>query len=308
MKEKQWSVYFQNPEFLERTRMFLISEEMKPLVHRWCGVKAGIRMLDVGAGTGYFTRFLASGEQKITAVGLDRDENFVAYARRKACEQGLNIEYVVGDALALPFEDQSFDLVVSHTFFTSIPDPDTAMAEMKRVLRPGGMIAAITCMDFDPEVQEAGRYPADCTWVEDFNRLFYKFYDACFEIDPLEPRMDGASPALMPRFFAESGLKEVSAYPLGKLFSLSNAVVSEKEKLEYLDLYQQSEEKKLDVFMALPEMAAYFTKEEAEEYRRLIREKCDWRRKNLQENTVWEWMGGCNLLVTGRKAGSHDAV
>ena len=301
MGDKQWSVYFQNPDYLERTRMFLVPAEMQPLVRRWCGLEDGMRILDVGAGTGYFTRFLASGEQKITAVGVDRDEVFVRYAREKAAAEGLPIEYVSGDALALPFEDKSFDLVASHTFFTSIPDPAKAMAEMQRVLRPGGIVAAVTCMDFDPEVQEVGRYPAECGWLEDFNRLFLKFYDACFEIDPLEPRMDGLNPALLPRFFAESGLKSVSAYPLGKLFSLSSAAVPREEKLLYLDLFESSEIKKLDAWMALPEMRERFTEEEAAEYRRLIREKCDWRRKNLDENTVWEWLGGANLLVTGRK-------
>ena len=80
---RKWSVYFQNPEYLERTRMFLISDEMKPLVRRWCGVRDGMKLLDVGCGTGYFTRLLCEGGEKVTACGLDLEEPFVEYAKQK---------------------------------------------------------------------------------------------------------------------------------------------------------------------------------------------------------------------------------
>ena len=73
---KKWSVYFQNPEFLERTRMFLIQKELYPLVRNWCGVKDNVRLLDVGCGTGYFTRLLVSGDENVSAVGIDMEEPY----------------------------------------------------------------------------------------------------------------------------------------------------------------------------------------------------------------------------------------
>ena len=191
----KWSVYFQNPEYLERTRMFLIRPELKPLIRTWCRIGSGTRILDVGCGTGYFTRLLAEGEEPVTAVGLDLEEPFIDYARQRVGAQQLNIEFVVGDALALPFEDESFDVVASHTFLTSIPDPVKAMSEMKRVLRPGGIVASVTAMSFEPSVLDPGEYPPECAWAGELRKLENKILRACYQLDPLLPRIAGLKPA-----------------------------------------------------------------------------------------------------------------
>ena len=177
---KKWSVYFQNPEFLERTRMFLIQKELYPLVRNWCGVKDNVRLLDVGCGTGYFTRLLVSGDENVSAVGIDMEEPFIEYAREKAEELGLPAEFIIGDALALPFEDNTFDIVTSHTFLTSVPDPEKAMSEMKRVVKPGGIISSVTAMNFMPACNTEGEYPEECTWVEDLKKEYMKIYTKYF--------------------------------------------------------------------------------------------------------------------------------
>ena len=295
---KGWS-YFQNPEYLERTRLFLLGDEMKPLVRKWCGVRDGIRILDVGCGTGYFTRLLCEGGENVTVTGLDLEEPLIEYAREYARKQSLNIEFMVGNALDLPFEDNSFDLVTSHTFLPVVPDPAGAMSEMIRVCKNGGTVASVTPMSFMPSVINGGRYPEECAWYGDFMKMLKKFWDAYFKVDPLQGRQAGINANEAPRLFVDSGLKQISAYPLGKVFSLSNAAVPAEVKLRYVDLYQASEEKKLDTFMALPEMAAYVTKEEAETFRSLIRAKCEWHRAHIDENTVWDWQGDANLLLTG---------
>lgn len=298
-KPMPWSVYFQNPEYLERTRMFLVPPEMHPLIREWCGLKDGMNVLDVGCGTGYFTRLLAEGGKKVTVTGLDLEKPFIEFAKRRAAHFDPPITFIEGDALNLPFGDETFDLVVSHTFLTSVPDPVRAMDEMKRVTRPGGRIASVTTMSMVPGLSDDGQYPEDCGWLAEYRRMSRKFTDACFSIDPIEPRVAGLNPVRVPRFFAEQGLKKISAWPLGKVFSLSNAAVSPEEKLLYLDLFEDSENKQLDAFMALPEMRAYFTEEDADSYRRLIRERCDWYRERPEENAVWEWQGGANVLVAG---------
>lgn len=297
----QWSVYFQNPENLEQTRMFLIQPELKPLIRKWCHVANGTRILDVGCGTGYFTRLLTEGDEQVTAVGLDIEEPFIDYAREMASEQGLPIEFLTGDALALPFEDESFDLVVSHTFFTSIPDPVKAMSEMKRVLRPGGIIASVTAMSFAPSVQDPGEYPSECGWVEELPKRENKIMQAYYQLDPIGPRAAGLKPSAVPRFFARQGLEEVSAYPIGKLFCLSNAAVSKDEKLEWIRLYHLSEKKRLEAFLQLPQMHTLISEEDAARYMALVEEKCAWLSAHTEENTVWEWYGNANVLITGRK-------
>ena len=77
--------------------------------------------------------------------------------------------------------------------------------------------------------------------------------------------------------------------------------LTEEEKLEWITYYEMSELKKLDTFMELSQMNALFTQEQAQRYRDLLQEKCAWLRSHLQENSVWEWSGGANLLVTGYK-------
>lgn len=295
----KWSMYFQNPEFLERTRMFLLPKDMYPLVRKWCGVKEGMRILDVGCGTGFFTRLMADGVEKVSIVGLDIEEPFLVYAKNVASEQHLPIEFVLGDALDLPFADDSFDLVTSHTFFTSIHDPEKAISEMKRVLRPGGKIASVTPMNVIPSTMSLGTWPEDCSWHSEFDALLNKIYQAYFKLDTFDAYVKGLKTTMIPRFFARQGLEEVSIFSLGKAFSLSNAAYSHEEKLRYLELYQLSEEKKLDAFLTLPKMLELITLEEAERFRILIREKCAWHRTHLDENSIWEWQGDANLLVTG---------
>lgn len=75
--------------------------------------------IDVGCGTGYFTRLLKRTVPGARLTGLDAEEEFVLRAREEAGKAGLDIEFLTGDAGALPFEENSFDVVVSHTFLTS---------------------------------------------------------------------------------------------------------------------------------------------------------------------------------------------
>ena len=298
---KEWSVYFQNPAFLERTRMTMIPAELHPLVRGWCGVRDGARVLDVGCGTGFFSRLLASGPERVSTVGVDLEAPFIEYARGAAARRGLDIEFLVGDALDLPFADESFDVVASHTFLTVVPDPQRAMAEMLRVLKPGGVVASVTPLAFIPSVMSPGDWPQDCTWHEEYEDTYKRFYRLYLKLDPLKSRAKGLKPSQLPRFFVKNALREVSTYPLGNCFSLSNAAMPEADKLAYLDLFQESEERKLDAFLRLPEMQEQVTQEEAERFRGLIRQKCDWQRRHVDDNSVWEWRGGVNVLVTGVK-------
>lgn len=304
MERLTWSTHFQNPEFLELTRMFLIHRDLRPLVRKWCGVRDGMRVLDVGCGTGYFTRLLAEGDAHIEAVGIDLEEVFVAYAREEARKAGLGIDFLVGDALDLPFEDDSFDLVASHTFLTSVPDPHKALREMTRVAKPGAMLASVTPMSFEPCALSRGHYPADLWWHEEFERLRMKIQGAYFALNPLENYTQGARPTDVPHLFVEHGLREVCAYPLGKMFCLSNADVTREERQRYADLFRASEEKKLAAFRKLPEWGEHLGDDECERYLELLGIWHGWQLENTGENAIWEWQGNANLLVTGRVAGT----
>lgn len=112
-------------------------------------------LLDVAAGTGHAARSLA-GKVRV-AVAVDVTEAMLQAGRESAHQQGLaNVIFMRGDALALPFLDESFDVVISRFATHHIERPDIQLAEMARCLRPGGRLAlADIVADEDPQAAEA---------------------------------------------------------------------------------------------------------------------------------------------------------
>jgi len=98
------------------------------------------RSLEIGAGTGYFTLNLLRAGVVRSAVATDISPGMLDALQANAGRAGVEVETVVADAEALPFEDGSFDLVLGHAVLHHIPDLDRAFAEFARVLRPGGTV------------------------------------------------------------------------------------------------------------------------------------------------------------------------
>ena len=96
------------------------------------------RLLDVGCGPGVAVREAAP--RVASATGLDLSPAMIERARSQAVGVA-NVEFVEGDSSSLPFADGSFTAVLSTTSFHHYPDPDRALAEIRRVLEPGGRIA-----------------------------------------------------------------------------------------------------------------------------------------------------------------------
>jgi SAM-dependent methyltransferase len=99
------------------------------------GVGRDTRVLDVCSGPGMLTA--AALERGAEAIGLDFSDKVVAIARRNVPEA----EFYQGDAQALAFEDDGFDAVVCGYGVIHLPNPNVALTEMRRVLRPGGRLA-----------------------------------------------------------------------------------------------------------------------------------------------------------------------
>jgi len=105
-------------------------------------LKPYMTILDVGCGPGSITIDLASYVPQGKIIGLDIGQNIIDQASAAAKERGVeNAEFVVGDVNALKYPDASFDVVVAHQVLQHVGDPIQALKEMKRVVRPGGIVA-----------------------------------------------------------------------------------------------------------------------------------------------------------------------
>jgi ubiquinone/menaquinone biosynthesis C-methylase UbiE len=103
------------------------------------GVEPGLEVLDVACGTGNATIPAAQAGARVT--GLDFSPDLLAIARERCADAMVEIDFVEGDAQELPFDDASFDRVLSVFGHMFAPDHERTAAEMLRVCRPGGAIA-----------------------------------------------------------------------------------------------------------------------------------------------------------------------
>jgi ubiquinone/menaquinone biosynthesis C-methylase UbiE len=98
------------------------------------------RALEIGAGTGYFSLNLMQDGVIGAATCTDISPGMLETLERNATTLGLDVESAACDAAELPFDDESFDLVLGHAVLHHLPDLDRAFAEFHRVLAPGGTL------------------------------------------------------------------------------------------------------------------------------------------------------------------------
>lgn len=106
----------------------------------WLAPKSGLRWLDVGCGNGAFTELLVEQCAPVSIQGIDPSEGQLAYARTRPASRVA--QFRQGDAMALPFADDTFDAAVMPLVIFFVPDPAKGVAEMARVVCPGGVVTA----------------------------------------------------------------------------------------------------------------------------------------------------------------------
>jgi len=135
------------------------------------GLPAGSRILEVAAGPGYLAIAVARrGAYRLT--GLDISRSFVEIASRNAREAHVDIDFRHGNASAMPFADNTFDLILCRAAFKNFSQPVAAMNEMHRVLKCGGR-ALIVDLSKDASMEDIAAYirRSDLGWV---NALVYR--------------------------------------------------------------------------------------------------------------------------------------
>lgn len=122
-------------------------DDFVALLARRFGIGSATHVLDVGCGQGHFARLWAPHlAPRFRVIGVDREARSLAVAEER-CEafrrvRGLDgsFEFCEGDAHALPFDDERFDLVIAQTVLIHVTDPERAFRELVRVTRPGGLV------------------------------------------------------------------------------------------------------------------------------------------------------------------------
>lgn len=166
----------------------------------WLAIPAGSQWLDVGCGTGALSQTILQIAGPAKVKGIDRSEGFVAFAQTHI--QDSRVQFEVGDAQSLNVETGSFDAVVSGLALNFIPQPERAIAEMTRVTRSGGVVAAYV-WDYADGMQ-----------------LMRHFWDAASALDPNAVELDEGrrfpicQPEALSQLFESASLQHVEARPI----------------------------------------------------------------------------------------------
>ena len=139
-RAERWHRYWDKsaPKYDRQMRFFdrVLFGDSRP----WACSQASGKVLEVAVGTGLN---LGLYPKDADLTGIDLSEEMLAIARDRAAELDRPVQLRQGDAHALPFDDATFDTVVCTFGLCAIPDIDTALGEMTRVLRPGGKLILV---------------------------------------------------------------------------------------------------------------------------------------------------------------------
>lgn len=142
-----------NEQECERLEAQALLDKLDDML-RHLSLPKNAHVLDAGSGSGAYARAIARSDPTLSVIGIDINPSYVAYAARRATHEGLaNLAFRPGDLQSLPVEDAVLDAVWTRYVLYFLPEPERALTEFRRVLRPGGRVV-IALNDWDRTVFE----------------------------------------------------------------------------------------------------------------------------------------------------------
>jgi len=295
-----WSDYVQTSEELYRSRALRFHNGNKELWLRALGAKDNTDILEVGCGGGIFCHRVKQYLPGARVTGLDFDTGHIAWAKQKSAELGLDCAFVPGDALALPFPDNSFDLVFSHTVM-NFCEPNAFVAEQRRVLRKGaggalgGRLAILNvCANTNPEQWKPGESDPE-------KALFDKIWAQADKNELSQVKRHSLKPRDYPVYLEKAGFRNITMNVIAyTTYNPDSADVSEDTAIEQINETRLSELCSVQHARALAPDA--LAGEEYAQLVNLINERFDERiRKYKAGEKLWDFAAGMVLSASGVK-------
>ena len=296
-----WSTHLQPPEYLRATRFAILPKAYCKIIANKCNIFDNSIVLDVGCGTGCFSKYLSFSVQNVDFIGVDKDYNFIA--NQETMYGNNNFKIIHSDAYDLPFDENFFDSVISHTLFNCVNWPDLALQEMIRVTKIGGTISSLLPISFAYEsyFEKEGNY-INATFIKELNYLEKELENALSHIGLSSNKINcGLNGLEIPSLFRKNLLINVSILPVGCAFSLSDNSLDIQEKKFYIENLYLGKIKKINNLQTYPDFQNYFDLSKIENYKKLLKEKKEYYLCHLNDNDIWEIISYTSLLVCGQK-------
>ncbi len=291
--DNKWSQYVQTSEELYRSRAMRFHDGNKDLWLKALQIENGMNILEVGCGGGIFCHRIKSYLPTTNVTGLDFDIGHIQYAKTKSKELDIDCAFVNGDAVALPFADDTFDLCFSHTVM-NFCEPNAFIKEQYRVLKSNGKIHILV----------ASRRVNSEIWKPTNSAekaLFEKLWNEADKNDLSVVSRHELTESEHLAYLFKNGFNDVSVNIISVVsYAPDSSTISEETAIEQINVNRLHELSSIEKAQRLAPSA--LTTKEYEELIALINKRYDIRiDQYMHGEKLWDIATSTVLIYSGRK-------